>query len=476
MAKIYKFTYDEFARNWVILILDIGVSVMSSLVAILLVRWVSEPFYEFKNYVILWLAVSFLASMAGFYLFKTYRIVIRYSNLSSVSKITRAVLFKMGILAACTFLGLFGNSYVRFNIIVLILDMLFSVFMLIFTRTVILYILNVASNSVENRIGKVRIMVYGVSNKTIAAVTRLSESTHYDVIGFLSTNSTYKNQILQNKKVYCYSDPQSLNDLRNKLGFECVLVSDSLEKDESQELNNLCMDLGIHVLNIPKIEDSTYGHLTQEALKEISRDSSYIPDGMNSIERNTKRVIDFIISSICLVVFSPLFLIVYIAIKMEDGGPAIYKQERVGRFGRTFNIYKFRSMRVDAEIAGPTLYSGENDPRLTKVGRFIRAHHLDELPQLFNVFVGDMAFIGWRPERQYYIDQIMEVDPRYYYLYQIRPGVTSYATLYNGYTDTLEKMLKRLEYDLFYLRNRSWGFDIKILFMTFMSIVFGKKF
>ena len=113
---------------------------------------------------------------------------------------------------------------------------------------------------------------------------------------------------------------------------------------------------------------------------------------------------------------------------------------------------------------------------LTKVGRFLRDHHLDELPQLWNVFCGDMAFIGPRPERKFFIDQIMEVDPRYRYLFQIRPGVTSYATLYNGYTDTLEKMIRRLRYDLFYLEHRSWGFDFKILFMTFMNIAFGKKF
>ena len=113
---------------------------------------------------------------------------------------------------------------------------------------------------------------------------------------------------------------------------------------------------------------------------------------------------------------------------------------------------------------------------LTRAGKFLREHHLDELPQLWNVFIGDMSFIGPRPERKFYIDQIMERDPRYRYLYQIRPGVTSYATLYNGYTDTLEKMLRRLRYDLFYLEHRSWWFDFKILVKTFLNIAFGKKF
>ena len=206
-------------------------------------------------------------------------------------------------------------------------------------------------------------------------------------------------------------------------------------------------------------------------------DTSFIPDGMNAFERNVKRIVDCITAGIAMIVFSPLFLVCYIAVKRQDGGPAIFKQERIGRFGRPFNIYKFRSMRLDAEKDGPELFKGEDeDTRLTKVGRFLRVHHLDELPQLWNVFKGDMAFIGPRPEREYYIKKIMEVDPRYYMLYQIRPGVTSYATLYNGYTDTLEKMVRRLRLDLFYLENRSFMMDIKIIIKTFFNIVFGKKF
>ena len=202
----------------------------------------------------------------------------------------------------------------------------------------------------------------------------------------------------------------------------------------------------------------------------------YIVDGMNEIERNVKRIIDFFTAIICLVVFSPLMLVCYLAIKREDGGPAIFKQERIGRFGRPFNIYKFRSMRIDAEEQGPALYQHENETRMTKVGRFLRNHHLDELPQLWNVVKGEMAFIGPRPERKYFIDQIMERDPRYVYLYQVRPGVTSYATLYNGYTDTLDKMLRRLELDLYYLEHRSLWFDAKLLILTFLNIAFGKKF
>lgn len=202
----------------------------------------------------------------------------------------------------------------------------------------------------------------------------------------------------------------------------------------------------------------------------------YISDGMNEFERNIKRLFDFTVALFCLIIFSPLILVCYLAVKWEDNGPAIFKQERIGRFGRPFQIYKFRSMYVDAEKNGPALFQHENDTRLTKVGRFLRNHHLDELPQLWNVLIGDMAFVGPRPERKFYIDQIMEKDPRYTYLYQIRPGVTSYATLYNGYTDTLDKMLRRLELDLYYLENRSWFFDAKILLNTFLNIAIGKVF
>ena len=211
-------------------------------------------------------------------------------------------------------------------------------------------------------------------------------------------------------------------------------------------------------------------------LNQDKDDPRYISDGMNEFERNVKRIGDFFLSGICMIVFSPLFLICYILIKREDGGPAIFKQERIGRFGRPFYIYKFRSMIVDAEKDGPALYQHKNETRMTKIGRFLRDHHLDELPQLWNVFKGDMAFIGPRPERKFYIDQIMQHDSRYVYLYQIRPGVTSYATLYNGYTDTMEKMLRRLEIDLYYLEHRSWWFDATILFKTFINIAFGKKF
>ena len=194
-------------------------------------------------------------------------------------------------------------------------------------------------------------------------------------------------------------------------------------------------------------------------------------------ESRTKRVLDFVASIIGMVVFSPLFLIIYIAIKREDGGNAIFKQERVGYRGKIFTLYKFRSMAVTSESDGkPVLCSGKDDKRLTRVGRFLREHHLDELPQLWNVCKGEMSFVGPRPERKFFVDKIKAINPDYELLYRLRPGLFSAATLYNGYTDTMEKMLERLRMDLDYLHNQSLWLDTKIIFLTVFSILSGKKF
>ena len=210
--------------------------------------------------------------------------------------------------------------------------------------------------------------------------------------------------------------------------------------------------------------------------KEITTVVPVEKSRMNALNENLKRIFDFTASCGGMVVFSPLYLAIYIAIKCESKGPAIFRQERIGRGGKAFTLYKFRSMKVTSESDGKPALCQHGDARLTRVGKFIREHHLDELPQLWNVAKGDMSFVGPRPERQYYIDKIMEVNPEYERLYELRPGLFSYATLHNGYTDTLEKMLKRLEYDLEYLENRTMAMDTKIIFQTVWSILSGKKF
>jgi len=199
-------------------------------------------------------------------------------------------------------------------------------------------------------------------------------------------------------------------------------------------------------------------------------------DSMSAFERLLKRLFDVVGSVVSLIVFSPLCLAIYVAIKREDNGDPIFRQERVGYKGETFTLYKFRSMRMDAEQEGqPQLYH-KGDTRLTTVGRFLRDHHLDELPQLWNVLKGDMSLVGPRPERPFFIERIRQVRPEIDELQRVRPGVFSPATLHNGYTDTMEKMLRRLDMDLEYLHRRSLWLDIKVIFLTTLSILTGKRF
>lgn len=199
-------------------------------------------------------------------------------------------------------------------------------------------------------------------------------------------------------------------------------------------------------------------------------------NGMSTLSCSIKRSLDMIGSLLGLILTSPVFLLIYFLIKNEDGGPAIFKQERIGYKGKTFILYKFRSMTISSEKDGKPALCQKNDKRLTKVGRFLRAHHLDELPQLWNVLKGEMSFVGPRPERKFFVDQIKAINPNYELLYRIRPGLFSSATLYNGYTDTMAKMLIRLRMDLEYLRERSLWLDFKIIFLTVVYILSGKKF
>ena len=201
-----------------------------------------------------------------------------------------------------------------------------------------------------------------------------------------------------------------------------------------------------------------------------------IRDGMNLFERVLKRSFDFVASLTALIILSPIYIVICIALLLQRDGKVLFKQERIGYKGKPFNIYKFRTMRSDSESDGTPRLAAVGDDRLTKVGRFLREHHLDELPQLLNVLKGDMSFVGPRPERRYFIEKIRLENPNYDYVYLMRPGLTSRATLHNGYTDTMEKMLIRLQMDLEYLQKRSLWLDTKLIFKTFLYIVNGKKF
>lgn len=189
-----------------------------------------------------------------------------------------------------------------------------------------------------------------------------------------------------------------------------------------------------------------------------------------------KRTFDIILAIISVIIFAVPMLLIYLSIRLGGGDNVIYRQERIGYKGKPFTLYKFRSMKTHAEMDGHPMLFSDNDPRLTRIGRFLRAHHLDEFPQLWNILRGEMSFVGPRPERKFYIDQILQRRPDYVRLYELRPGIFSRATLYNGYTDTIDKMIKRLDMDLAYLEEHTLWLDIKIIGLTATAIITGKKF
>lgn len=199
-------------------------------------------------------------------------------------------------------------------------------------------------------------------------------------------------------------------------------------------------------------------------------------DSMGALQHAVKRATDIVCSLVGLVVLSPAFLIIALLLKRQGNGPVIFRQVRIGYKGRPFVIFKFRTMSSVVEEEGPQLVAKCDDSNSTRLEQFLRGHHLDELPQLWNVLRGDMSLVGPRPERKYFIDKIMEHTDRYPIIYETRPGLTSEATLYNGYTDTMEKMLRRLEMDIRYLENRNIWTDFVIVIKTVVNIISGKKF
>ena len=199
-------------------------------------------------------------------------------------------------------------------------------------------------------------------------------------------------------------------------------------------------------------------------------------DRMGKLELWVKRFSDIVCSIVGLILLSPVFLVIAILMKRQKNGTIFFRQERIGYGGKPFTIYKFRTMSSVIEDDGPQLVAKSDSTCSTPLELFLRDHHLDELPQLWNVLKGDMSLVGPRPERRYFIDKIMEHDRRYTLIFEMRPALTSEATLYNGYTDTMDKMLRRLQMDIDYLERRTLWLDAKIIFKTFATILSGRKF
>jgi exopolysaccharide biosynthesis polyprenyl glycosylphosphotransferase len=190
-------------------------------------------------------------------------------------------------------------------------------------------------------------------------------------------------------------------------------------------------------------------------------------------QRVFKRAIDIVASVLGLLILSPLYIFSALKVKLSSPGPIFYKQERIGLYGKPFWIYKFRSMVMDAEKAGPAL-SSENDPRITPWGKVMRKWRIDELPQLYNILRGDMSLVGPRPERKYYIDIISKTNPHYKYLHKVKPGLSSWGMVKFGYAETPEQMIERMKYDLLYIKNCSLVLDVKIMFYTILVILQGR--
>jgi lipopolysaccharide/colanic/teichoic acid biosynthesis glycosyltransferase len=186
-----------------------------------------------------------------------------------------------------------------------------------------------------------------------------------------------------------------------------------------------------------------------------------------------KMIFDYLVTFLCLIFLIPVIVILTISIKLTGNGPVIYSQKRVGRDGKPFVIYKFRTLHFNNEEGIP-LISGREDKRITALGRFMRKHKFDEIPNFLNVLKGDMSIIGPRPEQQFYINQIVKIEPRYKQLQLIKPGITSWGQVKYGYASNVDEMIKRMEYDLYYLENRSLLFDLKIAIYTIVIICKGQ--
>jgi len=224
---------------------------------------------------------------------------------------------------------------------------------------------------------------------------------------------------------------------------------------------------------VPRIHDMLTGaarisHLDRPSLIRIT------DHHMSDAELCIKRTFDIIASLAGLLLLSPLLALIALQVKLSSKGPVFYSQERIGQYGLPFRIYKFRTMIDHAEADGIPTLTHDNDPRITGVGRWLRKYRLDELPQLWNILRGEMSIVGPRPERPYFVEQIMREAPYYCLLYKVRPGLTSWGPIRVGYTDTMEKMIERLNCDVVYVENMSLLLDLKIIFFTTSVILHGK--
>jgi exopolysaccharide biosynthesis polyprenyl glycosylphosphotransferase len=288
------------------------------------------------------------------------------------------------------------------------------------------------------------------------------------IIGFLTVDQ--RDEYPLEKYVPNLGTYKNIQKVINSHDVEEIIIA--IESSEHKLLSEILtiLENRVHVVwGIPDLFDILSNQAKASTI--FSTPLLKISNGLMPIwQEKVKRLLDVVISILCLFLFSPVFLIFSIMIKASSKGPVFYSQERVGKFGKPFTIYKFRTMVKDAETNGPLL-SSSNDGRITPIGQFLRRTHLDEIPQFVNVLWGEMSLVGPRPERKYYIDQIAGKAPYVTHLQKVRPGITSWGQVKYGYASNVDEMVERLQYDMVYLKNISLYVDFKILIYTIMECV-----
>jgi exopolysaccharide biosynthesis polyprenyl glycosylphosphotransferase len=301
----------------------------------------------------------------------------------------------------------------------------------------------------------------------------MRKSTGNKFVGFVHIDNKNGFSEKLKEKLPHLGEFSNIKEIIKKQRVEEVIIA--IESNEHENIGSIINELEEPITLIKVIPDM-YDILSGQVKMSSIFGAPLIQisyDIMPPWQRNVKRAFDIFVSLFALTVLSPVYIIIGILVKFTSKGPMLYSHERIGIHGKPFMIHKFRSMCTDAEKNGPAL-SSENDPRITKLGKFLRKSRLDELPQFFNVLKGEMSIVGPRPERQFFIELIMKQAPHYKHLNKVKPGITSWGQVKYGYAENVPQMIERLKYDIIYIENMSLAVDFKIMIYTILIVMQGR--